>query len=247
MQPPAIDVPLEAIELDWNDYPREALDEARILEFRELLQDPESVGSLPPVELVPHPIQPGRYSAPDGWHRIHAYLDEGRLTIPAVILPPGTDVFLHAVQRAAITAKPLTRAEKRAAVTRLLEAYPDWSNHRVAEAAGVSRPFVAKLRAGGNVAPEQDETGEDDAAADVSWTQRGPDPAQRALRQLVSAYAGGHGRTKFGFGKAVSPKTVRRYLERLDDDAYEGAVTALRAWAEVLADEAAWLPDEEVG
>lgn len=80
-------------------------------------------------------------------------MDEHRAIIPAVILPPGTDVFLHAVQRAAITAKPLTRIEKRAAVTRLLTEHPDWSNHKIADAAGVSRPFVAGLRAGGNVAP----------------------------------------------------------------------------------------------
>lgn len=73
----------------------------------------------------------------------------------------------------------------------------------------------------------------------------GPNQAQRALRLLIKSYTDGSGRTKFGFGKAVSPKLIRRHLEGLDDDAYDDAVTALRAWAEVLADEDAWLPDEE--
>lgn len=239
-----IDMPLEQIELDWKYYPRAELDEARIAEFRELLRDPEAKGVLPPVELVPHPTKPGRYLAPDGWHRIHAHLDEHRGVIPAVILPPGTDVFLHAVRRAAVTAKPLTRVEKRAAVTRLLAEHPDWSNHKIAEVAGVSRPFVASLRAGGNVAPigENAADEESDEAAPLRF---GPNPAQRALRLLVNAYTSGHGRTKFGFGTAVSPKLIRRYLEGLDDDAYGDAVTALRAWAEVLADESAWLSDAE--
>ncbi len=234
----AIDIPLQQIELDWQYYPRAELDEARILDFRELLRDPESTGVLPSVELVPHPAKPGRFLAPDGWHRIHADLDEGRLTIPAVILPRETDVFVRAVQRAAITAKPLTRVEERSAVTRLLTEHPDWSNHRIADVAGVSRPYVANLRAGSNVAPTEE-------SEDGVPVRRGPDPAERALRSLVRAYSDGYGRTKFGFGKAVNPKLIRRYLDGLGDDAYEDALTALRAWADVLADEAAWLPDEE--
>lgn len=233
-------IPLDAIELDWTYYPREDLDEARILEFRDLVRDPESAGALPPVELVPHPDQPGRYLAPDGWHRIHAHLDEERLTIPAIILPAGTDVFLQAVQRAAVTAKPLTRAEKRSAVARLLAEHPDWSNHRIAEAAGVSRPLVAQIRSGGNVAPRPDcETGE----AVAPTIRRGPDPAQRALRSLIKAYLDRYGRTRFGFGRAINPTVIRSYLESVADDDYDAAITALRAWAEVLADEASWRPD----
>ncbi len=238
-----IDVPSEAIELEWTDYPREGLDEVRILEFRELLRDPEGT-PLPPIELVPHPTKPGRFRSPDGWHRIHAHRDEGRLTIPAVILPPETDVFARAVERAATTPKPLTRVEKHSAVTRLLDEHPDWSNHRIADVAGVSRPFVANLRAGGNVAPTPEiDAGEE--SEDGAPVRRGPDPAQRALRLLVNSYTDGYGRTKFGFGKAVSPTLIRRHLEGLGDDAYEQAVTALRAWADVLANEAAWLLDEE--
>lgn len=239
----AIDVPLEAIELDWTDYPRERLDESRILEFRELLRDPEGP-PLPPIELVPHPMEPGRFRSPDGWHRIHAHHDEGRLTIPAVILPRETDVFVRAVERAAITPKPLNRTEKRSAVIRILAEHPDWSNHRIAEVAGVSRPFVANLRAGGNVAPAPEGSADEEAAVGA-LVRRGLDPAQRALRLLVTSYTDGYGRTKFGFGKAVSPRLIRRHLEGLGDDAYEDALTALRAWAEVLADESAWLPDEE--
>lgn len=238
-------VPLEAIELDWSYYPREELDEARILEFRDLLRDPESAGALPPVELVPHPDQPGHYLAPDGWHRIHAHLDEARQTISAVILPGDTDVFLHSVQRAAVTAKPLTRAEKRTAVTRLLAEHPDWSNHRVAAAAGVSRPLVAQLRAGGNVAPSAIDADPETGDAAAPAIRRGPDPAQRALRSLIRAYVDRYGRTKFGFGRAIKPTLIRSYLESLADDDYDAALGALRAWAEALADEASWLPAED--
>jgi hypothetical protein len=91
--------------------------------------------------------------AAEGWHRILAHLDERRPTIAAVILPRDTDVFAHAVHRAAVPAKPLTRSEKRAAVVRLVTEHSDWSTHRLAEVHGVSRPFVARLRAEANVAP----------------------------------------------------------------------------------------------
>ena len=242
-----IDIPLEAIDLDQGYYPREELDEGRILEFRELLRDPESAGLLPPVEVVPHPTVPGHFLCPEGWHRIHAYLDEDRLTIPAVILPPGTDVFVHAVQRAAITAKPLSRIEKRSAVTRLLEEHPDWSNHQIANVAGVSRPFVASLRAGGNVTPPPDARREDDEAdaEGIPAVRRGPDPVQQGLRLLLKGYIRGYTRTKLGFGKAINPKVIRHYLERIPHDDYEMAVSVLRAWAAVLADEDAWLSDGE--
>ena len=238
----AIDVPLEAIDLDPGYYPREQVDEGRILEFRDLLRDPHGA-SLPPIELVPHRTIPGTFVMADGAHRYHAHLDEHRPTIPAVILPPDTDIFVHAVQRAAITAKPLTRSEKRSAVTRLLAEHPDWSNHRIADVAGVSRPFVARLRGGSNVAPASAEQSETVGEAALP-VRRGPDPAQRALRLLVTAYTDGYGRTKFGFGKAISPKSIRRYLEGVHEDDYENSLTSLRAWAVALADEAAWLPDE---
>jgi ParB-like chromosome segregation protein Spo0J len=241
-----IDIPLNAVDLDPTYYPREELDEGRILEFRELLRDPESAGLIPPIEVVPHPTRPGHFLCPEGWHRIHAYLDENRATIPAVFLPPGTDVFVHAVQRAAITAKPLSRVEKRSAVTRLLEEHPDWSNHRIAEVVGVSRPFVASLRAGGNIAPPQQpprEDGEPEADG-VPAVQRGPDPVQQGLRLLLKGYTRGYARTKLGFGKAINPKAIRHYLERIPHDDYETAVSVLRAWAVALADEDAWLPEE---
>src|SRR5688500_1295625 len=98
------EIALSAIELDWDVYPREDIDENRILEFRDLIADPEAVGLVPPVELVPDLEHPGMYRIADGVHRLHAFLDEGRAGIPAVVLPAGTDVFLHAVKRAAITA-----------------------------------------------------------------------------------------------------------------------------------------------
>src|SRR5215213_5692680 len=145
------EIALSAIELDWDAYPREDIDENRILEFRDLVADPEAAGRLPPIELVPSTEQPGMFRIADGVHRLHAFLDEGRGTIPAIVLPAATDVFVHAVKRASISAKPLTRAEKRAAVQRILQDHPDWSNHRIADDLGVSRPFVAQIRRGGEV------------------------------------------------------------------------------------------------
>src|SRR4051812_7787616 len=99
------DVRLDQIEVTWEDYPRAELDEERVLEFRELLRDPDSAALLPPIEVVPDTARPGRFSIGDGFHRYHAHLDDERETISAIVLPAETDVFLHGVQRAAITAK----------------------------------------------------------------------------------------------------------------------------------------------
>src|SRR5215211_1611668 len=76
MHDTAIDVPLGAIFLDWDAYPREAVHEDRVLDFRELLRDPEAA-PLPPVEVVLHATEPGRLVLADGFHRYHAHLDEG--------------------------------------------------------------------------------------------------------------------------------------------------------------------------
>jgi len=235
--------PLSSVVVEWDDYPREDLDEDRVLEFRELLRDAEADSVLPPVELVPHPDAPDRFLIADGFHRYHAHLDEGRDTIPAVLLPRGTDVFLHGVRRAAISAKPLTRVEKRAAVVRLLTEHPDWSNRQVADAAAVSRPFVAQLRSGGNVAPSQSsELDQREDAKGGPSAESKPDLARQAVWQLVESYRLGFGRTKLGLGAEIQPDTIRSLVELLDEEQSAHAVKALRAWGRALADERAWLP-----
>jgi hypothetical protein len=231
-------IPLDAIVLDWGSYPRERVDLERVEEFRDPLRSGEGSVALPPVELVPHPAIPGRFLAAEGWHRIYAHAEEGLQSVRAILLPPETDVFAHAVARAAISAKPLTRSEKRAAVLRLLAEHPEWSNHRIAETAGVSRPFVADLRAGGNVAPDGESQHE-------ATAKPRPDYALRAMRSLIEAYQRGDVRTKLGFGSEVSAKEIRRFLERLDDHEQDAAIKALRAWRVALGNEQAWLPGGE--
>lgn len=223
MNTETVAVPLSAVVLDWSTYPRERIDLERIEEFRELIRSAGDAPQLPPVELVPHPAMPGRYLAAEGWHRIHANAEEGLETVRAIILPSDTDVFEHAV--------------KRAAVARLLDEHPDWSNRRIADTAGVSRPFVAEIRAGGNVAPE--------AGSDSEVAPPRPDYALKAMRSLIEAYRFGAVRTKLGFGSEVSTRKIRRFLERLDSNEQAAAVAALRAWRVALTDEPTWLPGGE--
>lgn len=167
----AVMVPLAAIVQDRNLWPRRALDAERVKEFAELYagDDPDA---LPPVQLAPLPAAGGysrtsgksgagagaasRYAIVDGWHRI-----EGRRlaaekarkadapAIPAIIradLTTADAIYLEAVRLSSTSAKPLSSAEKRAAVRRILATQSSLSDREIARLAGCSHMTVGRLR-----------------------------------------------------------------------------------------------------
>lgn len=135
---------LAVIAKDEKFWPRAGIDEARVKEFRELYRDEPDM--LPPVILAPHPKEKGKYLLVDGWHRVTALEKNKAKEVQAKLLPAGTDVFSEATRLSAISSKPLTIAEKRAAVRRLVTEHPEWEARKIARMVGVSHTFVNKMK-----------------------------------------------------------------------------------------------------
>ncbi len=118
-------------------------------EFYSLYQA-DGEGALPPIEVIADPT--GGFVVADGWHRVTALRALGAERVQAVVvsIPAGSDpvatAFLYAVARSAISAKPLTRAEKQAAVLRLIEIRPGASDREIGRLAGVDHKTVGRLR-----------------------------------------------------------------------------------------------------
>ncbi|MFD0446819.1 hypothetical protein ACFQ10_37820 [Streptomyces indonesiensis] len=83
----------------------------------------------------------------DGVHRVRAALLRGEERIEAAFVD-GTveEAFVLAVRLNTRHGMPLSRADRTAAATRLVESRPRWSNRRIAEIVGVSPTTVATLR-----------------------------------------------------------------------------------------------------
>jgi hypothetical protein len=144
-------LPLSSIVVDRKIWPRRRLDEGRVSEFTELLEEADE-DPFPPIVVAAYPRDPNIFLILDGVHRVEAYKRAGRVTCPAEVLElPCTYNALvpEAVRRSAVSAKPLTRLEKRAAVVRLLELCPGMSDREIARIAGVSHPTVAAYRRDG--------------------------------------------------------------------------------------------------
>jgi ParB-like chromosome segregation protein Spo0J len=127
-------------------WPRERLAMGRVKEFEEIYRHdgPEAVD---PIVVAP-PGADGLCLVIDGWHRIEAAQRAGLGCLQAVVRPVASDeeAYELAVSLSSRGPRPMSRAEKRAAVDRLLENNPRRADHAIAQIAGVSNHFVAKRR-----------------------------------------------------------------------------------------------------
>lgn len=148
-------------------WPRRRVDQARVAEFVGLYRD-GGLDALPPLDVVP---DGQRLLLADGWHRLTALQTVRSRTAQVRLLPadpdPLTATYRHALLTASSAALPLTRAERRAAVRRLLTDSPQLSDRQIARLAGVSPTTVGTHRrqltgpAGGdNIDEKAGETGE---------------------------------------------------------------------------------------
>ncbi len=144
-----MNIRLELLLLEPAAYPRSKRDDGRVAEFMQLYAD-GGPDALPPIEVVPN--GDGRYIGADFFHRATAALKLGWSELPAIIIdaPVGTDpievAHLRALETSVSTAKPLSRAERRRAVRRLIERHVDWSDHEIGRRAGVSHQTVGRIR-----------------------------------------------------------------------------------------------------
>jgi len=99
-------------------WPRRRLNPARVRTFAALYAA-GGPGAMPPILAAE---VDGRRYLVDGWHRCAAAERAGLTTLPAVLKPVERReaVYVEAAACSAVSSQPLTRAEKRAAVDRLL-------------------------------------------------------------------------------------------------------------------------------
>jgi hypothetical protein len=155
-------VRLDEVTLDGWAWPRDQLDEERVQLFAELIRDAHDAAAssrsgwtdpLPPLILVAD--GQGGYVLADGRHRYEARrrlgtgfdLAQAHVFLPDC-RPPADLAYELALHFATISAKPLTSAEKRSAIVRLIAQRPELSDRAVARLVGVSHATVGKYRAG---------------------------------------------------------------------------------------------------
>jgi hypothetical protein len=129
--------------------------------------------SFPPISVVRFSIKNEKgqkidhYVLADGWHRVKAAEKNKSPSISAEITQArdkrdavckALDIALSKNRQHGL---PMTRADKHKAVKMALTAWPDLSNRAIAQKAGVSDPFVAKLRPSGANVSTSTRTGAD--------------------------------------------------------------------------------------
>lgn len=178
-------------------------------------QDEAHITRLAEIETSLPPILVDRHSMEviDGRHRFLAALVNGRATID-VIFFDGTraDAFLRAVETNVAHGFPLSLADRRAAVVRILVSHPHMSDRMIADVAGLGSTTVATIRHSST------------ATAAVPVTRIGKDGKTRPLdgfagRQraavLITAHPGDSLR-EVARGAGVSLATASDVRKRLD-------------------------------
>jgi uncharacterized protein YerC len=102
----------------------------------------ESEEQLPPIVVHGKSMR-----VIDGIHRVRAAVMRGEETIEAKICHgKDSDAFVLAVRMNIAHGLPLTRADRTAAVIRIIGSHPQWSNRMIATVTGLSAGTVGKLR-----------------------------------------------------------------------------------------------------
>ncbi|MDQ2877154.1 MAG: ParB N-terminal domain-containing protein, partial [Actinomycetota bacterium] len=83
----------------------------------------------------------------DGVHRVRAAVLRGQTTINAIFAEGhADDLFLLAVTLNTRHGLPLSLADRKAAALRIVSSRPDWSDHAIADAAGLAATTIAGIR-----------------------------------------------------------------------------------------------------
>lgn len=231
MSPEPTWIPLAEIRQVGELWPRHGLDPDRVSEFRELYEE-QGWDALPPVEVVPSPD--GLILA-DGWHRLEALGEIGAETVPAVVLEvegghrdAASYAYEVALERAARVAMPLTQAEKRDAVLKLIEERPELSDRAIGRLVGVAHTTVSRARRGGAT-----------HHSERSDTARFTHPIDAAARALVTASkkieeAHGIGLVDAVMGRTAADHLARALRRAFGEDALDRARVFRSWWAEAI-------------
>lgn len=124
---------------------RDGLNEAAVERYAETLQAVEAIAwPFPPVVLNQTPTG---YVCVDGAHRIAAAMKAGREEVEAkVVTLSEADAKVEAARANMANGLPLTPAERKKAIARLIELRPVWTDAAIARLMGVHRNTVARVR-----------------------------------------------------------------------------------------------------
>lgn len=146
---------LEQIKIDGGTQSRVELNESVVADYADVIRRGDS---LPPVVVF---FDGSTHWLADGFHRFHAHRMAGAEAIEADVRTGARrDAVLYSVGANARHGLRRTNEDKRRAVQTLLddEEWSQWSDRYIANACGVSHPFVASLRSGscgtGNISSE---------------------------------------------------------------------------------------------
>ncbi|WP_244467083.1 ParB/RepB/Spo0J family partition protein [Nocardia vulneris] len=104
----------------------------------------EVITALPPIVVHRQTM-----TVVDGAHRLRAAQRSGAEVINAVYFDGDVrEAFVIAVRMNSAHGLPLSLADRKAAATRILGDYPEWSNRRVADVVGLSDKTVGAIRRG---------------------------------------------------------------------------------------------------
>jgi hypothetical protein len=152
--PELLRVRLADVYRDTAEWPRSRLVTDRVEQFVDLYGD-GWVDALPPLEVVR--AADGRLWLADGWHRwealheLEAFGIDFESEVPVVVIDPagripGDVCFERGIATCLTASLPLTQAEKRCAVERLIGRNPSLSNRQIAKQVGVSPTTVGTVR-----------------------------------------------------------------------------------------------------
>lgn len=134
---------LKTIRIDGNTQSRVALNESAVADYVEALKGGVE---LPPVVVF---YDGADFWLADGFHRYHAYRQDGRASIPADV-HEGTnrEAILYAIGANQAHGLRRTNEDKRKAVSLMLAdpEWAGWSDRNIAKHCGVTQPFVSGLR-----------------------------------------------------------------------------------------------------
>lgn len=225
-----LDVPTSAVVADKQSYPRvKGTDTGRVALVLSVVADG---AELPPIDVFEHK---GRYYVGDGFHRLSAYRALKRSTVRVRVLPYIGDVrtaaYLHSLDTAATAALPLSPADRRASVHRLLTSFPDMSDREIARRVGVSPTTVGnQRRALSGQAKPVAETGERYLAA---VTAR--DLADRLVSSLEKLWDA-RGLSDLLLGDRTGKRLAAALTDRFGDDAPAWA-HRLHQWTSIAVQE----------
>lgn len=161
---------------------------------------------LPPI-LVHRPTM----RVLDGIHRLDAVRQRGHRTIRVVYHDGSLDEgFAQAVRTNTAHGLPLSLAEREAAATRLLTAFPTWSDRAIAGTAGLAGGTVATLRARHDLAGPARRIGRDGRVRPLNGTS-----GRRAAAEFIARNPNASLR-EIAVAAGISPVTARDVRIRLN-------------------------------